>query len=75
MRVKLFTICLREYANENTSDRKWIIFDGPVTTTWAENLNTAIDGNKILFLNTGEVIKITNYVSIIFECVDLLQVC
>nr|XP_024216642.1 dynein heavy chain 7, axonemal-like [Halyomorpha halys] len=63
----------RECANENTSDRKWIVFDGPVTAAWAENLNTAIDENKILFLNTGEVIKITDSVSIIFECFDLLQ--
>jgi len=60
-------MCKADDAIEN----RWMILDGPVDTLWIETMNSVMDDSKLLTLDSGDRIKLTTNVRLLFECENL----
>lgn len=63
----------RSFLENDSFDRKWIAFDGPLNDVWIESLYTVLDTNKALHLASGEKIIVMDSVSIIFETMNMVE--
>jgi dynein heavy chain len=62
---------MRRHVADNTEDKKWTVFDGPIDALWIENMNTVLDDNMTLCLANGERIKLKVQMKMVFEVMDL----
>ena len=67
----ILATAVKESAACKANDTHWIMLDGPVDAVWIENLNTVLDDNKKLCLISGEIVKFTEQMKMMFEVEDL----
>eukprot|EP01063_Lacrimia_lanifica_P009197 TRINITY_DN1620_c2_g3_i1.p1 TRINITY_DN1620_c2_g3~~TRINITY_DN1620_c2_g3_i1.p1 ORF type:complete len:4609 (+),score=2253.81 TRINITY_DN1620_c2_g3_i1:158-13984(+) len=64
---------MKQICSQDTPEKKWMLFDGPVDTKWIESMNTVLDDNKMLTLINGDRISLTPQITVLFEVGDLSQ--
>eukprot|EP00945_MAST-04E_sp_MAST-4E-sp1_P004103 g4103.t1 len=67
----VLAIVYRDSSKELSGKKVWLMFDGPVDTLWIESMNTVLDDNKKLCLTSGEIVKMSPYMTMMFEPEDL----
>ena len=64
-------MCKSDYPYKESMKMKWIILDGDIDPGWIESLNTVMDDNKVLTLNSGDRFPLDEYMRLIFEISNL----
>ena len=67
----LASTIMREFVAEESDDKRWTVFDGPIDALWIENMNTVLDDNMTLCLANGQRIKLKSEMKCLFEVNDL----
>lgn len=69
----ILSTVLKRMCQDNRKCNHWLILDGPVDTLWIESMNSVLDDNKVLTLNNGDRIALTDRVRLLFEVENLAQ--
>ena len=67
----VFSTLMKEMINEDPRTNRWLLMDGPVDTLWIESMNSLLDDSKILTLNNGERLPLSNNCRLTFEAENL----
>lgn len=64
-------VTMNNCLKDASEDLHWMLFDGPIDPGWIENMNSLLDDNKKLCLNSGQILTMNNKIKVIFEAEDL----
>ena len=62
---------MRDIANSQDDDPKWIILDGDLDANWIESMNSVMDDNRLLTLPSNERIRVEPHTKLVFEIRNL----
>lgn len=67
----VFSQLLRDMIAAENKTNRWLLMDGPVDTLWIESMNSLLDDSKLLTLNNGDRMPLSNNCKLLFETENL----